>query len=280
MLGGTALTDISVEDDESDAPPVYMSGDLDTDDILDPGEVWTYSASREVLQADIDAGMITNIATAYGTFDEPDDFMDSGTVTVYADQNLSMTLDKTALEASYSAVDEVLNYTIEVENTGNVTITILTLTDTNADAPPAGPSGDNGNGTFSYNYIMPASIYMDGDQIEARFYSYISGQPVQTFVPGPDAIIWSEVFIYGTPVQEYNIETDMSVVGSEIMCYGSIIEQYIMRNGEKIYPSFPIVVQAGDTFVCRFNVYSSNMYIHTVYLHEVNIFDSRNLFDR
>src|SRR5690606_25244041 len=36
--------------------PTYVEGDLDGNDILDPGETWSYSALYSVTQADIEAG--------------------------------------------------------------------------------------------------------------------------------------------------------------------------------------------------------------------------------
>lgn len=54
---------------------------------------------------------------------------------------------------------------------------------------------NNPDGTFSYFYIAPASLYASGDVIYVRFYSYApAGSGV--FTPGPTSDVWSAPFIY------------------------------------------------------------------------------------
>ena len=63
--GNTALTGVTLADDNTDAPPVFTGGDADNDLELDLTETWTYTAARTVSQADIDLGAaIVNTATA------------------------------------------------------------------------------------------------------------------------------------------------------------------------------------------------------------------------
>ncbi|MDY0285809.1 MAG: HYR domain-containing protein, partial [Bacteroidales bacterium] len=61
------------------------------------------------------------------------------TVTVLSPE---LTVVKTATTGTYSAVGDAINYTITVENTGNVTIDNIVVTDNNADAAPTYVSGD------------------------------------------------------------------------------------------------------------------------------------------
>ncbi len=77
-------------------------------------------------QADIDAGTVTNIASASdGTTTSPTD-----TVTVTATRNPALTIDKTTTTPSYAAVGDVLSYSYLVTNSGNTTITAaITVSD-------------------------------------------------------------------------------------------------------------------------------------------------------
>jgi uncharacterized repeat protein (TIGR01451 family) len=60
-LGTVPLADITVTDDRG-VVPVYIDGDTNGDDLLDPGETWTYEASGAAV-----AGQYANVATATGT---------------------------------------------------------------------------------------------------------------------------------------------------------------------------------------------------------------------
>jgi|GEM_PF-545931 len=114
--GNVTLTDaISVTDDKITSvscPALPMSG-------LTPGGMVTCTASYIVTQADIDSGSVTNIATASsGGTTSPQD-----TANVAANQTPALSLEKRALDFTYSTPGDVLNYEFEVTNSGNVTIT-------------------------------------------------------------------------------------------------------------------------------------------------------------
>jgi len=100
---------------------------------LKPGESFTCSAVHSVTQADLDAGQIFNSATVSGTGANGDPTGDtSNTVTTFAVQNPLLTVTKMALSPDFSAVDEIVNYSITVTNSGNITIHGITVTDLNA----------------------------------------------------------------------------------------------------------------------------------------------------
>ncbi|HEX7495366.1 MAG TPA: hypothetical protein VF349_01915 [Candidatus Limnocylindrales bacterium] len=86
---------------------------------LAPDATVTCDATYTVVQGDIDAGSVTNIASASGGAD-----LTSGTdtVTVNGTQGRTITIVKTAAETSYSKVGDTLTYTYKVINTGNVTL--------------------------------------------------------------------------------------------------------------------------------------------------------------
>ncbi|GGG38166.1 hypothetical protein GCM10011344_43760 [Dokdonia pacifica] len=126
-----------------------VSGDLNTDDILDTDEVWVYTATYTITQDDINVGEVINTATVTGENplgDMVSDDSDSGnvgddtgdddddTVTplpVMAEITLAKavsTLIDTNGDGLLGAGDEV-TYTFTVTNTGSATVEGLIITD-------------------------------------------------------------------------------------------------------------------------------------------------------
>ncbi|TQD44398.1 DUF7507 domain-containing protein, partial [Marilutibacter aestuarii] len=86
------------------------------------------STAYAVTQADLDAGEVTNTATANGTdpggaavVSAPDDAV------VDVTQDAAITLEKSVSPATVNVVDQLLSYTFEVTNTGNVTVEAVTI---------------------------------------------------------------------------------------------------------------------------------------------------------
>ncbi len=85
---------------------------------LAPGETITCTATYTIIQADLDAGEVTNNATAHnGAIDSNED-----SVTVDAESTPAMSIDKTVDETTYDEVGDILHYNYYVKNTGNVTL--------------------------------------------------------------------------------------------------------------------------------------------------------------
>ena len=106
--------------------PITVSDDKAADescstlpaDGLAPGQSITCTASHEVTQADLDAGSLTNVASATdGTTTSPTD-----TVTVPATQRSALELAKSASPATYNSAGQTINYSYVLKNTGNVTL--------------------------------------------------------------------------------------------------------------------------------------------------------------
>jgi len=111
----TLTTPITVSDDRIASvvcPTLPASG-------LAPNAAITCMGTDSVTQADIDAGSITNTATASsgGTDSAPVD------ETITADQEPAIVIEKSADRASFAALGETVTYNYLVTNTGNVTIT-------------------------------------------------------------------------------------------------------------------------------------------------------------
>ncbi|MCH6236820.1 beta strand repeat-containing protein, partial [Cognataquiflexum rubidum] len=114
--GNVTLSNISVSDP--------LTGLNTTIASLAPLASESIPTSYTVTQADIDAGKVDNIASAtVGTVNV------SASESVTATQSPALSITKTATESSFAAVGDVLNYSIVVTNTGNVTLENITVSD-------------------------------------------------------------------------------------------------------------------------------------------------------
>ncbi|MGB1992209.1 MAG: DUF7507 domain-containing protein, partial [Flavobacteriaceae bacterium] len=152
---GNVTLEITVEDVLKDNKGVEIPLTSGTDKLsipssIDPGTSETYTVYQLINQAIVDAGGLTNTATATGT--APDggtvidisdvgdigvgDTDDDPTITTIA-QDPQLTVTKTATivgnEDGFVGATDVIDYTILVTNTGNVTIQGVELTDTLTD---------------------------------------------------------------------------------------------------------------------------------------------------
>ncbi len=147
-LGLLGLTDVSVNDSIIPAANISLiSGDTNSDQILDANEIWTWHGIYTVAQSDIDTngggdGDIDNMVTI--STDELPPQTDS--VEVPVTQEPSFTVAKVVDQLSIAA-PTTLNYQISIANTGNQTLSAVTPTDTLPDGTTAtltGPATDTG----------------------------------------------------------------------------------------------------------------------------------------
>ncbi|WP_281322051.1 DUF7507 domain-containing protein [Flavobacterium aestivum] len=136
--GIVSLHNITVTDLHAGLSAIALqSGDSNNNNILEVTETWIYKATYTVTQADIDNGSITNQASVSGT--APNDTVvsdQSGDSPAGDNPNVitfcitpGLTVTKTTTTASFSAVGDVINYTINVKNTGNTTLHQITVKD-------------------------------------------------------------------------------------------------------------------------------------------------------
>ncbi|HRD05950.1 MAG TPA: SdrD B-like domain-containing protein, partial [Saprospiraceae bacterium] len=124
--GNITLHNIGINDQLPNGNAGILSGpveDLTTDGNLEVGETWTYTISYTVTQNDIDLGdPLVNTATV--TTDElPTPETDDATTPV--DQLPSMSVVKTQVGGPnpVTTAGQIIDYTIVIENTGNLTLT-------------------------------------------------------------------------------------------------------------------------------------------------------------
>jgi uncharacterized repeat protein (TIGR01451 family) len=207
--GNVTLTNVTLTDP---LPNLNLTGSPIP--FLIPGDTnaTAYSATYTLTQADIDAGGITNQATAEGSYTDPvtgpgsvSDL--SGTsigtddpTTVPLDQQPAITLIKRATVNTPSGIvsapgDEIL-YSFEVQNTGNVTLTDITLDDPlpnlslSGGPIPALAPGDADTTTFTASYTVVASDFVAAEvvnQATATGTADVGGVPTPvTGVSGTD----------------------------------------------------------------------------------------------
>jgi uncharacterized repeat protein (TIGR01451 family) len=133
--GNIALSGINLTDDNftsgnttDDFNPIYSSGDTNTNNLLDVGETWTYTHQHTVTQTDLDNGVdLVNIATADSAQTNPT--TDNATVDVLQQPGFNLVKD-----ADVTQVDEAgdtINYTYNLENTGNISLSGISVVDDN-----------------------------------------------------------------------------------------------------------------------------------------------------
>ena len=128
--GNVSLTGpVTVSDDK--ATVTCPAGDLV------PAASVTCTATHTVTQADLDAGSVTNIASASASFGTTPVTSPTDTATATADQGPALTIVKSITAGDpYDSVGDTINYSYLVTNTGNVTIGAVAVSDDTVDAPP------------------------------------------------------------------------------------------------------------------------------------------------
>ena len=99
---------------------------------LVPAATLTCTASYTVKQSDVDNGSIVNTATATGKPPVGPPVTKTGTVTVTATKSPAVKITKSTTATTFSAIGELIPFTITALNTGNTTLTKVVITDPNA----------------------------------------------------------------------------------------------------------------------------------------------------
>ncbi|MDO6728044.1 hypothetical protein Q4544_13970 [Cognatishimia sp. 1_MG-2023] len=128
-IGSVPIRQLSVNDDKIGSVSCDKTVIFDTS----PGgvaEFATCQATYEVTQEDVNAGQVTNIASAVGTpdFGELGELTDTVTVTGPA-ANPIVEIEKTTTATSFGAVNTTVPYRFEITNRGNVTLSAVSVSD-------------------------------------------------------------------------------------------------------------------------------------------------------
>jgi uncharacterized repeat protein (TIGR01451 family) len=122
--GNVTLTSVSVSD-----PLPGLSAVSCPTATLAPGTSTTCTATYTVTQADVDAGVVDNTATAIGSPPTGPAVSDTSSASVTATQLPAITLAKAASPSTVTAAGQTVTYSFVVTNTGNVTLTSVSVSD-------------------------------------------------------------------------------------------------------------------------------------------------------
>lgn len=153
--GNVTLTAVGIADAApgvgafvSDCPAVLAT--------LAPGDSVSCAAAYTIAQSDLDVGTVTNSATSAALAPNGDSALSGpAQATSQALQAPMLSLTKSVDPSNFSAVGEVIGYTLVITNTGNVTIQTVTITDT---AP--------GSGAFTTNCSAASETLAPGASAE------------------------------------------------------------------------------------------------------------------
>lgn len=135
--GDTELTDVRIDDElVDDAVTFDWGGSSDPatgEGVLSAGETVTAKATYTVTQDDVDAGIVPNAASVFGTSPRGDEVTDTDDVeTVIRHKpeiRIEKDVDKKSLTGDAAVVGTTLTYSFTITNTGNVTLHDVALDD-------------------------------------------------------------------------------------------------------------------------------------------------------
>ncbi len=126
-MGNVTLSNVQVND------PNVPSVSCPNNGPLAPGATLTCTAEHTVTQADIDNGEVTNTATTSATAPGGTGVnATSNTIRITVDRVPALSIAKSSDRTSTDAAGQIINYSFNVRNTGNVTLTDATVSDPRA----------------------------------------------------------------------------------------------------------------------------------------------------
>ena len=254
--GNTTITDPITVDDDKIAPPIMVSCPALPAGGLAPTDSLTCTASYMVTQADLDAGSVTNIASASdGNVSSPTD-----EATVSGTQAPAMTLVKTPVETSFNAVGDILTYDYTVTNTGNVLIADIVVTDDLIDAVTCNvPAIGNGDANLDPSEVVVCTASYEVTQADLDNGSVTNnaeadGTPAGGTLtpPNTDATVEAEQLPAMTMVKTA-IETTFDSVG-DILTY----EYEVTNTGNVLIADLAVSDDKINTVLCDVSAVGNN----------------------
>ncbi|WP_449408277.1 DUF7507 domain-containing protein [Microbacterium maritypicum] len=156
--GNVTLTGVALTDPHTGLSPIALTWP-GAEGTLAPGAQVSGTATYTVTQADVDAGTVRNTARVVGTPPSgPAVGADSPTVTLATvAAGPALTTTKSATVSGTGAVGDVIDYTVRVTNTGNVTLRSVAVSDPLPGLTP-----------FTYTWPGASGILAPGAQVVAR----------------------------------------------------------------------------------------------------------------
>ena len=125
--GNVTLTSVGVSDPLAGLSAISCPGT-----VLAPAASMTCTATYTVTQSNLNNGLISNTATGSGTPPSGPPVTDTDSVNVTATSTPQLNIVKATSATSYNAVGQVLNFTLTITNTGDVTLSNVLVSDASA----------------------------------------------------------------------------------------------------------------------------------------------------
>jgi uncharacterized repeat protein (TIGR01451 family) len=142
--GDTPLSGVSVTDNKLGAVP-FVSGDTNTNSLLDTGETWVFRATYVVKTGDTNPLMNTAVASGIDNLSRTVTASDTVSVAILRP---GITLDKTASPA-FVHVGDTITYNYTVTNSGNTPLSGVSVTDDRLGTVPFVSGDSNTNGSLN-----------------------------------------------------------------------------------------------------------------------------------
>ena len=139
--GNVTLTNVTVTDALSGATIVTPCGFSSPIATLAPSASVSCDVSYSVTQANVDAGSVTNTASASGKPPVGANVTDSDSNTLTIASGAALDVTKTLKTGTPAKAGDAVTWTVTVKNTGNVTLTNVTVTDALSGATIVTPCG-------------------------------------------------------------------------------------------------------------------------------------------
>ena len=107
---------------------------------LAPGATVSCTATRTVTLADLDAGIINNTAGATASSPSGGSLSQTGSASATAVDAPALTFTKTPITGTYLTVGTPVEFSLLLQNSGNITLANVTITDTNATLGTCSPA--------------------------------------------------------------------------------------------------------------------------------------------
>lgn len=154
--GNVTLDGVAIADGLAGLSEIAYGAWPGAEGVLAPGEQVSATATYELAQADIDAGVVVNDASVTGTTPGDAEVTDDASVSDPLASAAAMRLDKTATVGT-AALDQVVTYGFELENTGNVTLTQVAIADPMAGLSALEHSWPGAEGVLAPGEIVTAT---------------------------------------------------------------------------------------------------------------------------
>jgi len=240
--GNVEITDIAVTDDKITSVTCPVT-------TLMPTESVTCTGTYSVIQEDLDAGTVTNVAEATGTPAGGTLEAAGDTETVTGTQEPELAIAKTALSTDFTAVGDILDYEYVVTNTGNVTIVDAISVDDDKITPPAivsCPTLPAGGLAPGASLTCTASYSVTQADLDAGSVVNVASATDGTTTSAPDTATVTGTQTPSMTLVKTPVETSYNAVG-DILTY----EYTVTNTGNVLMTDLVVTDDLIDTVTCN-----------------------------